>query len=237
MGKFVDITGNRYGELTVLGLAEVKLKNRPAWRCICDCGREKVVAGDSLKCGAVKCCGAHKTKFYSEALSRRSKIQNRKYPKETDSHSRLYTLWRAMKWRCLDPTHVAYDRYGGAGITICDDWMTYSKFREWAVSSGYQEHLTIDRKDNNRGYCPDNCRWATHKEQSKNKKSGYHLTAFGETKHLMDWISDPRCKASPGALRRRLKSGHSTEFAISASEHEIRHVVSVERERRRRAAS
>lgn len=223
MGKFIDLTGQRFAELTVEKLADIKLKNRPAWQCLCDCGQRKIVRGDSLKNGEVKCCGLHKTKFYSQSVSARSKIQNRKYPKETDSHSRLYTLWRAMKWRCLDTSHEAYYRYGGAGIVIDPDWMQYEGFRQWAVASGYRENLTIDRIDNKLGYNPSNCRWATPKEQANNRvRPTITIKAFNEEKTLLEWTNDVRCKPSLGTLRKRLYAGHSPEFALTATESQAR---------------
>lgn len=223
MGKFIDLTGQRFAELTVERLADIKIKNRPAWVCLCDCGEKKTVLSYALKVGAVKCCGKHKTKFYSESVSARSKIQNRKYPKETDSHTRLYTLWRAMKWRCLDPSHEAYYRYGGAGITIDPAWMEYEGFRKWAVESDYSSELTIDRIDNKMGYYPFNCRWATPKQQANNRiRPTISITALGETKTLVEWAIDERCKPSLNTLRKRLTAGHLPEFALTATESQAR---------------
>lgn len=222
MPKFIDLTGQRFSELTVEGLASYKMNNRPAWVCLCDCGQRKTVMGQSLKSGDVKCCGQHKTKFYSESVSARSKVQNRKYPIGSDSHSRVYTLWRAMLWRCNDPKHEAYGRYGGAGITVCQEWQEFEGFRRWAVAYGYDEKLTIDRVDNTKGYSPENCRWATRKEQARNRKSSNFITAFGETKYIMDWAKDQRCIVTHRTLYKRIKYGHDPELALTASEHDLR---------------
>lgn len=99
-------------------------------------------------------------------------------PTHGQSHTRLYRCWADMKNRCLCKTSKWYDHYGGRGITVCDEWMRFEPFAEWAYSNGYSDDLTIDRIDNDKGYYPENCRWATQHEQSMNKshlesKTGY----------------------------------------------------------------
>lgn len=83
--------------------------------------------------------------------------------------TRLYTIWSRMKGRCFNPSDAAYPRYGGRGISVCEAWAdSFEAFRDWALSNGYEPHLTIDRRDNDAGYSPDNCRWATYAEQNRN---------------------------------------------------------------------
>lgn len=87
-----------------------------------------------------------------------------------ESSTRLYKTWDNMKQRCYNPHHSSYARYGGRGITVCNEWKTnYHAFKEWALSHGYESHLTIDRIDNDKGYSPDNCRWLTIQEQQRNR--------------------------------------------------------------------
>lgn len=95
--------------------------------------------------------------------------------------TRLYSIWKAMKVRCYNRNSKAYKRYGGRGITICDEWRDdFPAFREWATSHGYNDTLTIDRIDTNKGYSPDNCRWATYKTQANNTRRNVILNINGE---------------------------------------------------------
>lgn len=91
-------------------------------------------------------------------------------PKHGQSGTRIYKCWADMKQRCTNPRHKWFSHYGGAGITVCDEWMKFEPFAEWAYTHGYADNLTIDRIDNNKGYCPENCKWSTQHEQSLNKR-------------------------------------------------------------------
>lgn len=83
----------------------------------------------------------------------------------------FYNIWQNIKQRCSNPKHPSYKRYGGRGITICDEWLNINKFAEWAISSGWKEGLSIDRIDNNGDYCPENCRWVSIAENSRKKST------------------------------------------------------------------
>lgn len=89
----------------------------------------------------------------------------------TGSKTSLYNSWQGMKQRCLNKSHPKYNRYGGRGICVCDDWMDIRGFSEWAKKSGWKEGLTIDRIDNDGNYCPENCRWISISENSRKKKT------------------------------------------------------------------
>lgn len=96
--------------------------------------------------------------------------------------TRLYGIWKGMKSRCYNKNHSAYSRYGGRGITVCDEWInSFPTFRDWAFASGYADDLTLDRKENALGYTPGNCRWVTYKEQANNTRRSKIIEYNGET--------------------------------------------------------
>ena len=102
--------------------------------------------------------------------------------------TRLYKIYDNMKTRCYNPNSNAYDRYGGRGITVCSEWLNdFSTFKEWALSHGYRDDLTIERIDVNGNYTPDNCTWATYKDQANNRRSNQLETIDGVTKNLTEW--------------------------------------------------
>jgi hypothetical protein len=131
----------------------------------------------------------------------------RKHPETQD---RLYGVWCAMKERCYNPNNKSYSRYGGRGISVCDEWRKdFSLFAEWAESNGYIKGLTIDRIDGNGNYCPENCRWATTAQQNRNYSRNHMITYNGETKCVTDWADQYGINRT--TLLLRLKSGKPLE--------------------------
>lgn len=110
----------------------------------------------------------------------------------TGNETRLYRIWRAMRFRCTNPTHESFAYYGGRGIAVCEEWdKSFPDFRRWALATGYTDALSIDRIDNDQGYSPSNCRWATAPEQNKNRRpSGVLVTHNGKTQNLREWASE-----------------------------------------------
>ncbi len=167
MQKLHDLTGQRFGRLTVVERAENKGKPT-VWLCKCDCGNEKIVRGSDLKNGHTQSCGC----FHKEIVTN---VLVSTCNKDKDSHgksrTRLYSIWRSMKARCLNENHKHFQNYGNRGITICEEWQNnFRAFYDWAMSNGYSDELTLDRKDNDKGYSPENCRWATWHEQRINQR-------------------------------------------------------------------
>lgn len=137
-----------------------------------------------------------------------------KYFDEYDRNSRLYCIWRHMKERCNNPNHVAFQHYGGRGITVCEQWKNdFLGFKEWALQNGYSAELTIDRIDNNGGYTPNNCRWATREQQQNNRRTNHLLTFLGETHSIAEW--GRLTGISRITIRSRIREGWSTEEALT----------------------
>lgn len=203
MWRKVDYTGTKFGKWTVIGPApnHITKGGYPVsmWDCVCDCGTRRAVRGNDLRLGKSISCGC------SLAENPVAKTHG-----ETGTH--LYMVYHGMKARCYNPNNDDYKHYGGRGITICEEWQDYEQFRDWAISNGYREGLTIDRNNVNGNYCPENCRWITQKEQTRNKRTTIYLTAFGETKSLADWAEEKGIDAN--VIRRRIKRGLSVEEAI-----------------------
>lgn len=129
------------------------------------------------------------------------------------SKSRVYRIWDSMLSRCKNPNHTSYHRYGGRGVRVAERWLKFESFFEDMGEPPTSKH-TLDRRDNSKGYEPENCRWATRSEQQRNRVSNVHLSAFGEVKLLIEWVEDPRCEVSYGTVRARLRRGWSPEEAI-----------------------
>lgn len=120
-------------------------------------------------------------------IPRRFSLEGIKLKKHGLSNTKLYSIWSGMKRRCYNKNERAYKHYGGRGITICDEWKNdFMSFYDWAMNNGYSEGLTIDRIDNNKGYSPENCRWATVKEQNRNYRRNIKVEYKGETKTLVE---------------------------------------------------
>lgn len=160
--RLKDRTGNKYGRLTVVGRASNAMhpngKSSTRWVCLCDCGKTVTVLGDNLESGHTKSCGCISTE--TPANLRHGMVG-----------TRLYNVWTNMKQRCYNEDCPSFERYGGRGITVCDEWKDdFEAFAEWANENGFSESLTIDRVDNNSGYSPDNCRWTTMLIQRHNQE-------------------------------------------------------------------
>lgn len=176
MSKLIDITGNKYGKLTVICREANTNEGASTWRCQCECGNTVVVRGANLRKGTTKSCGCL------------SKMVCQKRAKHNMVGTRLYNIWGNMKARCCRKTQPSYNYYGGRGIKICDEWKnSFENFLKWALSNGYTDSMTIERIDVNGDYCPENCKWSTPSEQAKNRRSNILINYNGETHCLSEW--------------------------------------------------
>lgn len=174
-----NLIGQKFGRLTVIGLDD-RGTRKTYWVCQCDCGRMKSARSDGLLCGAIKSCGCMKKE--------QDRINLTSNHSHKQSGKRIYHIWQGIKGRCYNSNDTRYHRYGGRGISMCDDWKnSFQNFYDWAMSSGYEENLTIDRIDNDGNYCPSNCRWATIKEQCDNRSTTIKITIGNVTKSLIEW--------------------------------------------------
>ena len=174
MPRVHDLMGQNFGRLTVVGRAENDRHGKTRWVCQCECGNVLVANGLNLLKGRTKSCGClNKERAHGKV------------------DTRLHRIWTCMKTRCSNPSHEAYYRYGGRGILVCDEWSNnFMSFYDWAMANGYADDLTLDRIDNDKGYYPDNCRWATNDEQNNNRRDNHLITYKGKTQTIKKWADE-----------------------------------------------
>ena len=174
MGKIKDLTGNRYGRLIVIG----NNKNKKICRCdcgnICEVNTSKLISGWTQSCGCLR--------------KEKQQTINGLYK------TRLHKIWVSMHARCECKKHKSYNIYKDR--PICDEWHSipnrakqtgFLAFYDWAINNGYKDGLSLDRKDNTKGYCPENCRWVTIKEQARNTTQNVWVEYNGEKRVLVEW--------------------------------------------------
>lgn len=195
------LVGEKFGRLTVLH----PTKNRFSgcgdivWECKCDCGNICYVA----TCNFI----AKRSKTISCGCNRREQSTTHGY-----SETRLYKCWTAIKQRCFNEKSQNYSRYGGRGITVCNEWLSFETFMNWALNNGYSPDLSIDRIDNNGNYEPSNCRWVDMSVQANNKRSNRYIEIDGVTKTLTQWAKERGMR--PALISHRISCGWSEADAV-----------------------
>lgn len=175
MSKMRDLTGKKFGKLTVINRVDNK-GEKVCWLCKCDCGNETCVTTSNLVTGHIKSCGCGHCKHG--------------YAKNNEKN-RLYSIWRHMIERCYREDTNGFSQYGGRGITVCEEWRKdVSLFISWAIENGYKDNLSIDRMDNDKGYSPENCRWVSQSEQCNNKRNNIVIEYKGKKQTLTQWCED-----------------------------------------------
>ena len=198
MSNCEDLTGYRFGKLTVIERMGKSKQGHILWLCKCDCGETTTSFAHRLKSGKKKSCGC----LYKEE-------RWTTHYKHGGTNERLYRVWTDMHTRCNNPNDKAYKNYGARGISICEEWNNYETFRIWAIKNGYQPNsksgvTTLDRIDVNGNYCPENCRWVSYKEQNNNRRNNFLLTYNGKTQTAMQWSEELGIKYS--TLYARIKT-------------------------------
>ena len=177
----MDLTGQKFGRLTVINLLSERAKNgMKIYKCLCNCGNYINVRYGNLTSGNTKSCGC----FNSDCSSKRNSTHHK-------THTRLYKIYHNMKTRCYNKNATRYSDWGGRGVVICDEWLNdFMSFYNRAIVNGYNDTLTIDRIDNNKGYSPSNYRWVTNQEQSNNRRSNINITYNGKIKTMEQWSEE-----------------------------------------------
>lgn len=206
MPSFNDLTGKRFGRLTVLKMASRDKKGRIRWLCICECGNFRCVYPNHLKSGATQSCGCLSREFRT-LRGHNSKIGERTR-KHGDFGTKLYGVWAGMKRRCQNPNTKHYKDYGGRGIEVCKEWQKYEVFKRWALATGYNEGLSIERMDVDGDYCPSNCKWIPLKEQPNNTRRTVRLEYQGELYTLKE-IAE-----MTGLKRRTIKGRYERGWSV-----------------------
>lgn len=172
--RISDITGMRFGKLVAIRIDHIEERKNgrkhTMWLCKCDCGNETITSVSHLKSGVTSSCGC--IRMSKNGLSR----------------TRLSAIYNGMISRCYDEKDTAFKNYGGRGIYLCDEWRnSFMSFYNWSVNNGYDDFLTIERINNDKGYSPENCKWATRIEQANNKRNNVMIDNGKETHTISQW--------------------------------------------------
>lgn len=200
--RLIDLTGKEFGRLTVIARVENSLKfpKKPVWKCICQCGEEVRVLGENLRSGHTKSCGC----LHDEGNPKGNPIHGKR-------HDPVYASWQGMKARCLNQNTYNYKDYGGRGIKVCERWLDFNNFFE--DMGDPPPGMTLDRIDVNGDYCPENCRWATLKQQSRNQRRNHFVEYEGQVITVAELAEIKGI--SRQLLYKRFKAGWTVEKAIS----------------------
>jgi len=211
--NFKDLTGKKFGMLTVESFAYTNKARKAYWDCLCDCGERKVVAGDKLRGGRTKSCGCLQNKLRKDGSNHRTHGM---------TNTKLYTVWCNMKARCYSVNNDMFYNYGKRGISVCEEWKnSFENFLKWAIDSGYVEGLSIERIDVDGNYEPANCTWVPLKKQSLNQRRSHKITAFGKTMTIKEWADETGLKYD--TIERRINQyGWTAEDALTIEPHQGR---------------
>lgn len=210
MARGIDFTGQRFGRLVAISRAGVNARKQVLWRYRCDCGGEKVAVASEVKRGKTQSCGC----LAQEQRQAAAQTQCHAYSKS--QWVREYRSWEHMLQRCYDPADKRYSVYGGRGIKVCEAWR--DSFRAFADDMGRAPAgYTLDRIDVDGDYAPENCRWATRKEQANNMRTNRLVTMRGKTQTVRQWCDE--LGADSNLVYQRLFRGWGEKRAILEPSH------------------
>lgn len=176
-----DLTNKVFGKLTAIKVVGRNKHKSLIWECLCECGNKCYPTSNSLLSGNTKSCGCVRRKKNSEKMKKANFTHGKTY-------TRLYNIWCAMKGRCYRHTNDHYSSYGERGIEVCNEWKNdFQSFYDWAINNGYNENLTIDRIDNNKGYSPENCQWLSFSENTRKQRRTVFISVDGKCCSVSGW--------------------------------------------------
>lgn len=190
MRKCIDLTGQRFGRLTVIERSGSTKHGAAKWRCMCECGKETIVIGDELRKGNTTSCGCYAREVSRELALEYIAGQNKTHDM---TETPIYKEWSEMKRRCYNPQDTSYENYGGRGIAVCDKWRdSFEAFYEDVSKLPHfgEKGYSLNRKDNDGNYEPNNIEWATAKEQANNRRSNHLIAYNGKTQTIAQWAEE-----------------------------------------------
>lgn len=197
MSIIIPMLGKKFGQLKVLSLSHKDTKGRYFYKCFCDCGKQTIVRGSSLRSQNTKSCGCVK--------------RGGRKPTHGMSNNPMYLRWKTMLSRCHNPKSTSYKDYGKRGVVVCKQWHTFENFLKDMGNPPYSG-AELNRVDNNKGYSPENCCWATDKTQSRNRRNTRWIKYRGKTMSLAEWTD--ALGLSYKVIWLRMKRGKSFSQAI-----------------------
>ena len=209
MGKFKDLTGQRFGRLVVIHLEDDYVSpsgyHKKRWLCHCDCGNDVIVWSGNLINSHTQSCGCQHLEKIATGNTKHG-IRN----------TRVYRIWTDIITRCENPNSEYYGKYGGRGIKMCDEWRNDPlSFYEWSIANGYADGLSIDRKNNDGNYEPSNCRWSNRVEQANNTSRNHYITYKDKTMTIAQWARETGL--SNKTIADRLALGWDVESALTTT--------------------
>ncbi len=199
MRPMTPMLDRRFGRLKVIAWDRINKWGAHYWLCLCDCGEKRIVPGFRLRRGSTKSCGCLQKQLVKERSTTHGK-----------RHHPIYYIWRSMLSRCSRPMATDYSRYGARGIKVCKRWQKFENFYADMGDRPVGPKNTLDRIDNEKGYSPRNCRWASHAEQARNTSTTRLITFKGRTLCIAEWAREYGIRYS--SMQYRLRRHGSVEI-------------------------